>query len=146
MGYLLDRDMAPLLGLSPTSMKRGSSGEHIIHRQHHITRVPGRWASYDPLHSRSNGHSRLTALELKTLQIPSTMIVDTMVGSLFQHHDVHAVGVSRCHTPCSLVHYLSASCGSRPDSREWGHSQQGKVAFVLWLTSSHSIMRIDRHV
>ncbi|KAI0305735.1 hypothetical protein B0F90DRAFT_1910769 [Multifurca ochricompacta] len=37
--------------------------------------------------------SRLTALELKTLQIPSTMIVDTMVGSLFQHHDIHAVAV-----------------------------------------------------
>ncbi|KAH9176347.1 putative translation initiation factor aIF-2BI/5-methylthioribose-1-phosphate isomerase [Lactarius sanguifluus] len=37
--------------------------------------------------------SRLTALELKTLQIPSTMIVDTMVGSLFQHHSIHAVAV-----------------------------------------------------
>ncbi|KAI0266841.1 hypothetical protein BC834DRAFT_873794 [Gloeopeniophorella convolvens] len=37
--------------------------------------------------------SRLTALELKTLQIPSTMIVDTMVGSLFQHHNIHAVAV-----------------------------------------------------
>ncbi|KAF8502272.1 putative translation initiation factor aIF-2BI/5-methylthioribose-1-phosphate isomerase [Russula emetica] len=37
--------------------------------------------------------SRLTALELKTLQIPSTMIVDTMVGSLFQHHKIHAVAV-----------------------------------------------------
>ena len=39
-------------------------------------------------------HSRLTSLELKTLQIPSTMIVDTMVGSLFQHHEIHAVGLS----------------------------------------------------
>ncbi|KAI0318389.1 hypothetical protein OF83DRAFT_1163471 [Amylostereum chailletii] len=37
--------------------------------------------------------SRLTALELKTLQIPHTMIVDTMVGSLFQHHTIHAVAV-----------------------------------------------------
>ncbi|THH16185.1 hypothetical protein EW146_g4413 [Bondarzewia mesenterica] len=37
--------------------------------------------------------SRLTALELQTLKIPSTMIVDTMVGSLFQHHDIHAVAV-----------------------------------------------------
>lgn len=37
--------------------------------------------------------SRLTALELKTLQIPSTMVVDTMVGSLFQHHNIHAVAV-----------------------------------------------------
>ncbi|TFK73922.1 putative translation initiation factor [Pluteus cervinus] len=37
--------------------------------------------------------SRLTALELQILQIPSTMICDTMVGSLFQHHDIHAVVV-----------------------------------------------------
>ncbi|KAH6913792.1 translation initiation factor 2B subunit I family protein [Coprinopsis sp. MPI-PUGE-AT-0042] len=37
--------------------------------------------------------SRLTALELKTLQIPSVMICDNMVGSLFQHHDIHAVVV-----------------------------------------------------
>ncbi|KAJ8522491.1 hypothetical protein ONZ45_g976 [Pleurotus djamor] len=37
--------------------------------------------------------SRLTALELQTLQIPSVMICDTMVGSLFQHHKIHAVAV-----------------------------------------------------
>ncbi|KAF9231936.1 hypothetical protein BU15DRAFT_55596 [Melanogaster broomeanus] len=37
--------------------------------------------------------SRLTALELKTLNIPSTMICDTMVGSLFQHKTIHAVAV-----------------------------------------------------
>ncbi|KAF8518789.1 eukaryotic translation initiation factor 2B [Gautieria morchelliformis] len=37
--------------------------------------------------------SRLTALELQSLNIPSTMICDTMVGSLFQHHDIHAVVV-----------------------------------------------------
>ncbi|KAL0956397.1 hypothetical protein HGRIS_002544 [Hohenbuehelia grisea] len=37
--------------------------------------------------------SRLTALELQTLKIPSTMICDTMVGSLFQHHEIHAVVV-----------------------------------------------------
>ncbi|KAF9482152.1 Methylthioribose-1-phosphate isomerase [Pholiota conissans] len=37
--------------------------------------------------------SRLTALELQTLQIPSVMICDTMVGSLFQHHSIHAVVV-----------------------------------------------------
>ncbi|KAG2355178.1 hypothetical protein BDR07DRAFT_1340802 [Suillus spraguei] len=37
--------------------------------------------------------SRLTALELKTMQIPSVMICDTMVGSLFQHHKIHAVAV-----------------------------------------------------
>ncbi|KIK91357.1 hypothetical protein PAXRUDRAFT_635120 [Paxillus rubicundulus Ve08.2h10] len=35
--------------------------------------------------------SRLTALELKTLNIPSTMICDVMVGSLFQHKTIHAV-------------------------------------------------------
>ncbi|EDR11522.1 uncharacterized protein LACBIDRAFT_189088 [Laccaria bicolor S238N-H82] len=37
--------------------------------------------------------SRLTALELKTLNIPSVMICDTMVGSLFQHFNIHAVVV-----------------------------------------------------
>ncbi|KAF5322830.1 hypothetical protein D9619_002037 [Psilocybe cf. subviscida] len=37
--------------------------------------------------------SRLTALELQTLHIPSVMICDTMVGSLFQHHNIHAVVV-----------------------------------------------------
>lgn len=37
--------------------------------------------------------SRLTALELKSLEIPSVMVCDTMVGSLFQHHRIHAVVV-----------------------------------------------------
>ncbi|KAH9948540.1 Methylthioribose-1-phosphate isomerase [Amylocystis lapponica] len=37
--------------------------------------------------------SRLTALELQTLKIPATMLCDSMVGSLFQHHNVHAVVV-----------------------------------------------------
>ncbi|KAF8639581.1 hypothetical protein AX17_001483 [Amanita inopinata Kibby_2008] len=37
--------------------------------------------------------SRLTALELQTLKIPSIMICDTMVGSLFQHDTIHAVVV-----------------------------------------------------
>ncbi|KAF9010524.1 Methylthioribose-1-phosphate isomerase [Cyathus striatus] len=37
--------------------------------------------------------SRLTALELQQLGIPSVMICDTMVGSLFQHHSIHAVVV-----------------------------------------------------
>ncbi|CCA66378.1 probable cig2 protein (putative GDP-GTP exchange factor) [Serendipita indica DSM 11827] len=32
----------------------------------------------------------LTALELKTLSIPSTMICDSMVGSCFQHYPIHA--------------------------------------------------------
>ncbi|KZV86227.1 Methylthioribose-1-phosphate isomerase [Exidia glandulosa HHB12029] len=37
--------------------------------------------------------SRLTAMELIALGIPCTMICDTMVGSLFQTHDIHAVVV-----------------------------------------------------
>ncbi|XP_006460812.1 hypothetical protein AGABI2DRAFT_185156 [Agaricus bisporus var. bisporus H97] len=37
--------------------------------------------------------SRLTAYELQTLKIPSVMICDPMVGSLFQHHPIHAVAV-----------------------------------------------------
>ncbi|EED78156.1 eukaryotic translation initiation factor 2B [Postia placenta Mad-698-R] len=36
--------------------------------------------------------SRLTAFELQTLNIPSTMLCDSMVGSLFQSHGIHAVG------------------------------------------------------
>ncbi|KAF8628894.1 hypothetical protein AX15_003678 [Amanita polypyramis BW_CC] len=36
---------------------------------------------------------RLTASELQMLNIPSVMICDTMVGSLFQHHNIHAVVV-----------------------------------------------------
>ena len=35
---------------------------------------------------------RLTALELQTLKIPSVMLCDSMVGSLFQHHNIAAVG------------------------------------------------------
>lgn len=37
--------------------------------------------------------SRLTSLELITLGAPSVMICDTMVGSLFQHFNIHAVVV-----------------------------------------------------
>jgi hypothetical protein len=32
-------------------------------------------------------------MELQTLRIPSVMLCDTMVGSLFQHYPVHAVGM-----------------------------------------------------
>jgi hypothetical protein len=85
--------MVPPSDLLPISMKQGSSEEHIIRRRRRITRAPGAEASHDPLYAHGINHSRLTALELKTLQIPSTMIVDTMVGSLFQHHNIHAVGV-----------------------------------------------------
>jgi len=35
--------------------------------------------------------SRLTSLELITLGVPSVMICDTMVGSLFQQFNIHAV-------------------------------------------------------
>ncbi|EIW63326.1 eukaryotic translation initiation factor 2B [Trametes versicolor FP-101664 SS1] len=37
--------------------------------------------------------SRLTAYELQSLNIPSTMLCDSMVGSLFQHHNIHAIAV-----------------------------------------------------
>src|SRR5690606_34202997 len=58
----------------------------------------------------SNHDPRLTALELKALQIPSVMICDTMVGSLFQHHDIHAVGESSLHQPSfSVVNQRSTS-------------------------------------
>lgn len=31
-------------------------------------------------------------MELLSLKVPSVMICDTMVGSLFQHHQIHGVG------------------------------------------------------
>ncbi|KAG8864545.1 S-methyl-5-thioribose-1-phosphate isomerase [Tulasnella sp. 330] len=37
--------------------------------------------------------SRLTSMELQSLAIPSVMICDTMVGSLFTRHPIHAVAV-----------------------------------------------------
>lgn len=40
---------------------------------------------------------RLTAFELQSMQAPHVMICDTMVGSLFQHHTIHAVGAFRHH-------------------------------------------------
>ncbi|KAF8348324.1 Methylthioribose-1-phosphate isomerase [Amanita rubescens] len=46
-----------------------------------------------PYHQGSRNFCRLTALELQTLKIPSVMICDTMVGSLFQNHNIHAVAV-----------------------------------------------------
>ncbi|KAG8917326.1 S-methyl-5-thioribose-1-phosphate isomerase [Tulasnella sp. 408] len=37
--------------------------------------------------------SRLTSFELQTLGIPSTMLCDSMVGSLFQHRKIHGIAV-----------------------------------------------------
>jgi len=37
--------------------------------------------------------SRLTAMELQALKIPSIMLCDSMVGSLFQHYDISAIAV-----------------------------------------------------
>ncbi|EMD37857.1 hypothetical protein CERSUDRAFT_49690 [Gelatoporia subvermispora B] len=41
--------------------------------------------------------SRLTAFELQTMKIPSTMLCDSMVGSLFQHHNIHAIVLAARH-------------------------------------------------
>ncbi|KAG6831690.1 S-methyl-5-thioribose-1-phosphate isomerase [Tricholoma furcatifolium] len=46
-----------------------------------------------PYHQGSRQAFQLTALELQTLGVPSVMLCDTMVGSLFQHHNIHAVAV-----------------------------------------------------
>ena len=35
---------------------------------------------------------RLTAFELQSLKIPSTMLCDSMVGSLFQHKGISGIG------------------------------------------------------
>ncbi len=45
------RDMVRPLGLSPISTKRGNLEEHIIRRQHHITRAPGAEASSESLYA-----------------------------------------------------------------------------------------------
>ncbi|KAI0812505.1 eukaryotic translation initiation factor 2B [Irpex lacteus] len=37
--------------------------------------------------------SRLTAYELQSLKIPSVMLCDSMVGSLFQHHNIAGIGM-----------------------------------------------------
>ncbi|KAG6378295.1 hypothetical protein JVT61DRAFT_14011 [Boletus reticuloceps] len=66
---------------------------HITPKQPHTIKDLG---SYPTIRSlpRYNIHTcRLTSLELHTLSIPSTMICDTMVGSLFQHKSMHAVVV-----------------------------------------------------
>ena len=36
---------------------------------------------------------RLTAHELLSLSIPSVMLCDSMVGSLFQHNDIAGIGM-----------------------------------------------------
>jgi methylthioribose-1-phosphate isomerase len=56
-----------------------------LHESGHLDRAY--YTQSTPYHQGS----RLTSLELSTLQIPSCMICDTMVGSLFQHEDVDAV-------------------------------------------------------
>ncbi|GJJ06315.1 S-methyl-5-thioribose-1-phosphate isomerase [Clathrus columnatus] len=62
----------------------------LITRLHEISKLE------DAFYTQSTPYhqgSRLTALELQSLSIPSTMICDSMVGSLFQHNEVHAVVV-----------------------------------------------------
>lgn len=61
----------------------------LITRLHELSKLENAFYSQStPYHQGS----RLTALELQSLNIPSTMICDSMVGSLFQHHEIHAVG------------------------------------------------------
>ena len=43
------------------------------------------------------------------------MVVDTMVGSLFQHHNIHAVGMpktSRPHPPALCSRFIPAAVGA----------------------------------
>jgi len=57
--------------------------------------APYHQGMYCSVNCRVNPHqyvgSRLTSLELITLGVPSVMICDTMVGSLFQQFNIHAV-------------------------------------------------------
>ncbi|KAK4689343.1 methylthioribose-1-phosphate isomerase, partial [Tremellales sp. Uapishka_1] len=46
---------------------------------------------FAPTNTAYHQGSRLTSLELTTLEIPCCMICDTMLGSLFQHNDIDGV-------------------------------------------------------
>jgi hypothetical protein len=69
----------------------------------------------------SPGRTRLTSLELQTLKIPNVMICDTMVGSLFQNHKIHAVGESKsevCRNTDEVDRSMN-SCWRGQDSEKW---------------------------
>jgi Predicted translation initiation factor 2B subunit, eIF-2B alpha/beta/delta family len=83
--------MAPLWDWLLISTRRVHLPKPIIPKLHHITKDPGMFPRYLSGFAFT-GVTRLTALELQVLNIPSVMICDTMVGSLFQHHQIDAVG------------------------------------------------------
>jgi len=84
------RDTAPLSVSSHIFTRLERLGWPTIHKQLHTTKGHGNEHAFILFHCSLP--CSLTALELQTLQIPSVMICDTMVGSLFQHHKIHAVG------------------------------------------------------
>jgi len=86
----LFRDTVPLLVSSHVSTRLERLGRPTIHKQLHTIKGHGKKHAFILFHCSLP--FSLTALELQTLQIPSVMICDTMVGSLFQHHKIHAVG------------------------------------------------------
>lgn len=47
----------------------------------------------------------LTAMELQALKIPSVMICDTMVGSLFQNRKIHGVG--KYNVVCMFIFFVA---------------------------------------
>jgi methylthioribose-1-phosphate isomerase len=92
------RDMAQLSASSLIFTRLESLGWPTIHKRHHTTKGHGKGHAFISFHRSPQCEIySLTALELQTLKIPSVMICDTMVGSLFQHHKIHAVG------PCSIL-------------------------------------------
>lgn len=64
-------------------------------KQHHTTKDRGQSVVLGGLDVVLKCVYRLTSLELQTLKIPNVMICDTMVGSLFQNHNIHAVGMCK---------------------------------------------------
>jgi methylthioribose-1-phosphate isomerase len=71
------------------------------------------------------------------------MICDTMVGSLFQHHKIHAVGKnpseSMCFSKPNLGFPAAYSCWCRSHSEERGHGEQS-TAYLIANLGSRSLL------
>ena len=72
-------------------------------------------------------HRRLTALELITLKIPSVMLCDSMVGSLFQHKGISGIGMSSDLTAIPFpLRRCYCSRGRRQNCKERRHRKQSE--------------------
>lgn len=101
----------------------------LITRLHELSKLENAFYSQStPYHQGS----RLTALELQSLNIPSTMICDSMVGSLFQHYEIHAVGKCGGLAMKRIRHwYLLTSRRCWQNCEKWWHCQQGTLTIII---------------